>query len=117
MEQPSDNSRRRFLKASTMLGLGAAFGQGMIAKAFANAQPAVISNRPIGANAIRPFHVQFSDQELADLRRRIQAARWPERELVADASQGVQLKTMQRVGLGTAYLLLGRAPGGLQIVA
>jgi hypothetical protein len=46
---------------------------------------------------IRPFHVSFSDLELADLRRRIKATRWPERELVADGSQGVQLATAQQL--------------------
>jgi pimeloyl-ACP methyl ester carboxylesterase len=44
---------------------------------------------------IRPFHVQFPETELTDLRRRIKATRWPERETVTDASQGVQLATMQ----------------------
>jgi pimeloyl-ACP methyl ester carboxylesterase len=44
---------------------------------------------------IRPFHVEVSDEALEDLRRRIDATRWPSRELVADRSQGVQLATMQ----------------------
>jgi pimeloyl-ACP methyl ester carboxylesterase len=46
---------------------------------------------------IRPFHVSFSDDDLADLRRRIKATRWPERETVNDASQGVQLATTQKL--------------------
>ena len=46
---------------------------------------------------IRPFRVGFSDLELAELRRRIKATRWPERELVDDASQGVQLSTAQQL--------------------
>jgi pimeloyl-ACP methyl ester carboxylesterase len=46
---------------------------------------------------IRPFHVSFPDSDLAELRRRIKATRWPEREIVADASQGVQLATMQKL--------------------
>jgi pimeloyl-ACP methyl ester carboxylesterase len=46
-----------------------------------------------------------SDEQLADLRRRIQATRWPDKELVADASQGVQLATMQALAKywGTNY--------------
>src|ERR687889_2137105 len=44
---------------------------------------------------IRPFHVEFPDEALEDLRRRIDATRWPSRELVTDRSQGVQLATMQ----------------------
>src|SRR5690349_9712639 len=46
-------------------------------------------------NAIRPFHVNFPEAELTDLRRRVNATRWPERETVADATQGVQLATTQ----------------------
>ena len=45
--------------------------------------------------SIRPFQFRASEEALADLRRRIEATRWPERETVADASQGVQLATMQ----------------------
>jgi hypothetical protein len=45
--------------------------------------------------AIRPFRVNFPDSELTELRRRINATRWPDRETVADQSQGVQLATMQ----------------------
>ena len=48
-------------------------------------------------NAIRPFHVNVPKAELTDLRRRISATKWPERETVTDASQGVQLATMQKL--------------------
>ena len=48
--------------------------------------------------AIRPFpKVDVPEEELSDLRNRINATRWPERELVTDASQGVQLATMQKL--------------------
>ena len=50
-----------------------------------------------GADAVRPFRVRFPDDVLADLKRRIVATRWPERETVADASQGVQLATTQKL--------------------
>jgi pimeloyl-ACP methyl ester carboxylesterase len=46
---------------------------------------------------IRPFEVHVPDQDLADLRRRIAAARWPSKELVADRSQGVQLAAIQEL--------------------
>ena len=46
-------------------------------------------------DATRPFRVNFPDSELAELRGRINATRWPERETVADSSQGVQLATIQ----------------------
>jgi hypothetical protein len=45
--------------------------------------------------AIRPFRSEAPQSELDDLRRRIEATRWPERENVPDQSQGVQLATMQ----------------------
>jgi pimeloyl-ACP methyl ester carboxylesterase len=46
---------------------------------------------------IRPYEVDVPEEVLADLRRRIAATRWPERETVADGSQGVQLATMQEL--------------------
>ncbi|MGJ7506399.1 epoxide hydrolase family protein [Variovorax sp. GT1P44] len=45
--------------------------------------------------AIRPFRVSYPQADLTDLRRRIKATKWPERETVTDASQGVQLATTQ----------------------
>src|SRR5688500_6789823 len=48
-------------------------------------------------NAIRPFQVNVPEAELTELRRRINATRWPERETVTDQSQGVQLATIQKL--------------------
>ncbi len=48
-------------------------------------------------NAIRPFQVNVPEAELTDLRRRINATRWPEKEPVTDHSQGVPLATMQKL--------------------
>ncbi|MDB5789344.1 epoxide hydrolase family protein [Caballeronia mineralivorans] len=50
-----------------------------------------------GDTSIRPFQFRASDKALADLHRRILATRWPSRELVNDATQGVQLHTMQKL--------------------
>ena len=47
--------------------------------------------------AIRPFHVKVPQAALDDLRRRLAATRWPDRETVADQSQGVQLATMKEL--------------------
>src|SRR6266403_323261 len=47
--------------------------------------------------AIRPFHFQAPQADLTDLRKRISATKWPDREQVTDASQGVQLATMQKL--------------------
>jgi epoxide hydrolase-like protein len=46
---------------------------------------------------VRPFRVDVPEEDLVELRRRVQAARWPEKETVADQSQGVQLATMQEL--------------------
>ena len=48
-------------------------------------------------DAIRPFRIEFPEEELADLRRRVAATRWPDRETVTDPSQGVQLATIQEL--------------------
>ena len=53
--------------------------------------------QPVDDSSIRPFHYHATDAELADLKRRIKATRWPERETVNDHSQGVQLATMQKL--------------------
>ena len=47
------------------------------------------------ASDLRPFRVSFPEEQLTDLRRRIKATKWPERETVPDDTQGVRLATMQ----------------------
>jgi pimeloyl-ACP methyl ester carboxylesterase len=116
MKETGDRSRRRFLKTSSMLGLAAAFSPRTIAETITNAKSKTnrvenlmtqTSATQMGeqAAAIRPFHWNFSDAEVMDLRRRVNATKWPERELVNDASQGVQLATMQKLARywGTDY--------------
>jgi pimeloyl-ACP methyl ester carboxylesterase len=56
-----------------------------------------IAARPRDDSSIRPFRYHASDEALADLRRRIAATKWPTREIVNDATQGVQLATMQKL--------------------
>ena len=67
--------------------------------------PTTPATRAADKSAIRPFRVSVSEAETAELRRRVNAARWPEREPVTDPSQGVQLATMQKLAhyWGTAY--------------
>jgi len=57
------------------------------------------------SDATRQFHVNFPEAELTDLRKRVNATKWPERETVADATQGVQLATIQKLAdyWGTGY--------------
>lgn len=66
-------------------------------------QPA--SEQASDKTAIRPFHVNVPETELTELRRRINGTKWPERETVTDATQGVQLATTQALARywGTEY--------------
>src|SRR5258708_17351776 len=55
------------------------------------------SGAPTVDESIRPFHVSIPEEALVDLRRRIAATTWPDKETVSDATQGVQLATMQKL--------------------
>src|SRR3954468_7853381 len=52
---------------------------------------------PAENGAVRPFTVDIPEEQVAELRRRIAATKWPERETVSDSSQGVPLETMQEL--------------------
>ena len=73
--------------------------------AAASLAPQQGSKQAADRNAIRPFRVNVPETELTELRRRIKATKWPERETVTDATQGVQLATMQKLARywGTEY--------------
>ena len=58
---------------------------------------AVLQPKGTDTTAIRPFQVNVPEAELVEMRRRINATRWPEKETVADLSQGVPLATMQKL--------------------
>ena len=85
------------LKYPMRRGLLAGSVAALVAPLFAFASPshAQSATSPANKNAIRRFRVSFPEAQLTDLRRRIKATKWPERELVTDASQGVQLATTQ----------------------
>ncbi|HXM11347.1 MAG TPA: epoxide hydrolase N-terminal domain-containing protein [Terriglobales bacterium] len=107
MKEPDDRSRRCFLKASSMLGLAAAFGPATIGEAFAdsksntaqkeNTMTQTRATQAADKTTIRPFQVNVPEAELTELRRRINATRWPDRETVTDESQGVPLATMREL--------------------
>jgi pimeloyl-ACP methyl ester carboxylesterase len=84
MSTTSPSATRRELLA----GAAAAGAIGMLS---ATAQAAT------GSDAIRPFTLNFPQEDIDELRRRVAATRWPERETVIDATQGVQLATMQKL--------------------
>jgi pimeloyl-ACP methyl ester carboxylesterase len=70
-----------------------------------NAIPPTQPKQKADRTAIRPFQADVPESELTELRRRIHATRWPDRETVTDASQGVQLATVQALARywGTEY--------------
>ena len=77
--------------ASTML-TGAMALQGTLAQAQGESYVDIKS-----AEAVRPFKIHVADADLKDLRSRILATKWPEKEPVTDATQGVQLATMHKL--------------------
>ena len=81
-------TRRRFLRNAAMVAGAAQLGITGLAKAQSGAGPATALGG--SAESIRPFRVDIPDADLAELKRRILATRWPERENVPDATQGVQ---------------------------
>jgi pimeloyl-ACP methyl ester carboxylesterase len=58
---------------------------------------AAAAAQPAADTAIRPFKFHATDEQLVDLKRRILATRWPEKETVSDSSQGVPLATMREL--------------------
>src|SRR3982750_4824496 len=83
----SYQDRRQFLSTVAM-GIAAA---GAVSLLSARPAPAAESG------AVRPFHMDIPKDALANLRERLMTTRWPDRETVADPSQGVQLKTIQQL--------------------
>jgi pimeloyl-ACP methyl ester carboxylesterase len=100
-DTPTNSAPRTEMSRRKSLQLGAATALTSLAASSALAHAAtpeesIMKNLATSDTAaIRPFRVSFPDSELADLRRRINATRWPQREHVPDAAQGVQLATTQ----------------------
>jgi pimeloyl-ACP methyl ester carboxylesterase len=79
---------RRTLLSTAATGIAAAGAASLL--------PLPLGAAPAG-DAIRPFHIEIPAEQLADLRRRVSATRWAERETVTDDTQGVRLATMQNL--------------------
>ncbi len=91
-------SKLSTLFAATALAVFA--GPPLISHAENSASSAQITDLKMGKQAetlIRPFQYHATDEELADLRHRIAATKWPSQELVKDDTQGVQLATMKKL--------------------
>src|SRR5436190_5283558 len=74
---------------------GVASRRGNLTTRTADAAPAPQREQAPDKNALRPFRVSVPEAELTELRRRVAATRWPEKETVADTSQGVPLAQLQ----------------------
>ena len=83
--------------AASLILLAASAGQAQTHEQATEAQVAPAQPSAVRNSAIRPFQFHASDEALTDLRRRIGATKWPSQELVADASQGVQLATLRQL--------------------
>jgi pimeloyl-ACP methyl ester carboxylesterase len=89
-------SRRHFIGiAAATLAAGALSSLAFAEPAPGNAE--IVQVKGGDKTAIRPLRVHVPDAQIADLKRRVKSTRWPERETVTDASQGVQLATMQKL--------------------
>jgi pimeloyl-ACP methyl ester carboxylesterase len=95
----SRSTRRSFLTTSAAAGALSFFPLRSpgYAASFGDGGLPTQSSEATQSTAIRSFHINVPQAELVDLRRRIVSTRWPEGELVSDATQGVQLATMQKL--------------------
>jgi len=93
MSEKSSSPTRRNVLATT----AAAGALGLAASASTGVLDSARAEGAAQGNAIRPFRIDVPQEELVDLRRRIAATRWPEKETVADESQGVRLATVQQL--------------------
>jgi pimeloyl-ACP methyl ester carboxylesterase len=90
--------RRRFFGAAAATVAGGPLGLLDFSRRLEAVAKTLTAGPPKAAGSktdIRPFHVSFPASQLTDLRRRVKATKWPERETVPDYSQGVKLETMQ----------------------
>jgi pimeloyl-ACP methyl ester carboxylesterase len=98
MQKMSGFDRRRFCGAAAATVAASPLGlSSFLFPQRSTAMNAVAQPKGGDTTAIRPFHVNVPEAQLTGLRKRINATVWPEMETVPDASQGVQLATMQKL--------------------
>ena len=108
MSEEIRNDRRGFLRNAVMTVAATEFGMIGFADAQSNKKPSglkgvqkmsqvVKAQSTSEAQAVRPFRINVPEADLVDLRRRVAATRWPDRETVPDQSQGVQLAKLQEL--------------------
>jgi pimeloyl-ACP methyl ester carboxylesterase len=105
MQKTPSLNRRRFFGATAATVAAGTLGLQFLSSDRSKAMSAVAQSKGSDATAIRPFHVNFPEAKLADLRKRVNATVWPDKETVSDESEGIQLAMIQKLARywGTEY--------------
>jgi pimeloyl-ACP methyl ester carboxylesterase len=100
MQKKSEFNRRHYCEAAAATITASPLGFSSFHFSYrSTAMSAVAQPKGGDTTAIRPFHVNVPEAELTEMRKRIKATRWPDRETVKDQSQGPQLATLQKLAL------------------
>jgi pimeloyl-ACP methyl ester carboxylesterase len=97
MRKPVHLNRRGFCGAAAATFAAGSLGLSALASQRSQAMNAAVEKVSTDRSAVRPFRVEVPEVELTDMRRRIKATRLPEKEPVADSSQGVPLATIEKL--------------------
>jgi pimeloyl-ACP methyl ester carboxylesterase len=97
MRKPVHLNRRGFCGAAAATFAAGSLGLSALASQRSQATNAAVEKVSTDRSAVRPFRVEVPEVELTDMRRRIKATRLPEKEPVADSSQGVPLATIEKL--------------------
>jgi pimeloyl-ACP methyl ester carboxylesterase len=96
MHKTRGMNRRRFFGVAAATASASALGlPSLVLAERSSTMNAAVQSKSGEKTAIRPFHVNIPEAELTELRQRVKATKWPEKETVTDATQGVQLATTQ----------------------
>ncbi|WP_429401449.1 epoxide hydrolase family protein [Mucilaginibacter lappiensis] len=85
------------MKKTNQILLGTIIATAIVAQGTPGSAQSANTGSSLPDESIRPFHVSIPAAKLTDLKRRILATKWPERETVKDRSQGVQLEVMKKL--------------------
>jgi pimeloyl-ACP methyl ester carboxylesterase len=97
MRKPLDLDRRRFFGAAAATIAVSSLGLGSLISQRSQAMNTAVKQVHTDKNSVRPFRVEVSEADVADMVRRIKATRLPEKEPVADFSQGVPRSTIENL--------------------
>src|SRR6202165_238419 len=95
MQKTPGMNRRRFCGTAAASVAAGSLGLSAFASQRSQTMNAAVEQVTTDKSAVRPFRAEVPEAELVDMRRRIKATRWPEKETVEDTSQGVPLAPLQ----------------------